>query len=102
MLTDDQLAETIGARLHAEVAGIDPAPDLMTTLRRRQARRSLAIGGGIATSLAAAVGVAALVAAGAGPPPTGTTHGGTSTAHLETVAYVAQQADAALAEADQF
>jgi hypothetical protein len=100
MLTDDHLAASIGDRLHAEVADIEPPPELLTTLRRRQARRAWAIRGVAGSSLAATAGVLALVLAGAGPPSPATTAGGTPKA--ETVAFVAQQATAALARTDQF
>jgi hypothetical protein len=100
MLTDDQLAESIGARLHAEVADIGSPPDLLTTLRRRQARRTLAVRAGLTASLAATAATIAFATAGAGPPQS--TPEATSPARIETVAYVTGKADAALAHADQF
>jgi hypothetical protein len=106
MLTDDQLAESIGDRLHAEVADITPPPDLLSTLHRRQARRVWVVRGAAASSLAATAGVIALVLAGAGPPSASTAGGGTPTAaassRVETVAFVTEQATAALARSDQF
>jgi hypothetical protein len=93
MLTDDQLAESIGLRLHAEVADIQPSADLWTTLRRRQVRRTWATRGAVASSLAATAGIVALLLAGAGPP---------ASPRLETVAYVTQQTINALGHVDQY
>ena len=73
MLTDDQLADQLRTQLHREVAAIQPRTDLLASLRRRQARRSLArqmsmVGVPVT---AAAVAVSVLVATGgsAGVPP---------------------------------
>jgi hypothetical protein len=73
MLTEDQLADQLRARLRHEVATIQPRTDLLAGLRRRQARRSVTLRAGIAaTLLAAAVAAAAVTVATAGgsaPPP---------------------------------
>jgi hypothetical protein len=61
MLTEDQLADQIGARLRAECSGIQPRPDLLAVLRHRQARRARTVRAAIAGAPAAAAGVAAAV-----------------------------------------
>jgi hypothetical protein len=59
MLTEDQLADQLRARLRQEVATIHPRTDLLPGLRRRQARRPVARW---LAPLAAAAAVAAVVA----------------------------------------
>ena len=62
MLTEDQLADQLRARLRQEVATIHPRTDLLPGLRRRQARRPVARWAGWLAPLAAAAAVAAVVA----------------------------------------
>ncbi|HEX6933727.1 MAG TPA: hypothetical protein VF162_16395 [Streptosporangiaceae bacterium] len=74
MLTDDQLADRLRARLRHEVAAVEPPADLLDRLRRRDSRRSLGVQLSIAgaPAAAAAATVAVLVAtagSGAGLPP---------------------------------
>ena len=66
MLTDDQLADQLRTHLHREVAAIQPRTDLLASLRRRQARRTLARQMSIVgvPVTAAAVAVSVLVATG--------------------------------------
>ena len=66
MLTDDQLADQLRTHLHREVAAIQPRTDLVASLRRRQARRTLARQMSIVgvPVTAAAVAVSVLVATG--------------------------------------
>jgi hypothetical protein len=66
MLTDDQLADQLRTQLHREVAAIQPRTDLLASLRRRQARRTLALQMSIVgvPVTAAAVAVSVLVAGG--------------------------------------
>jgi negative regulator of sigma E activity len=66
MLTEDQLADQLRAQLRREIAAIEPRTDLLASLRRRQARRSLAMQAGLvaAPAAAAAAAVAMLVSAG--------------------------------------
>lgn len=66
MLTDDQVADRLRARLRHEVAAIQPRTDLLAGLRRRQARRSLTLRAGIAAAAATAAAVAVMVATGGG------------------------------------
>jgi hypothetical protein len=76
MLTEDQLADQLRTRLRHEVATIEPRTDLLAALRRRQARRSLALRAGIAavpvTATVAAVAVIVATAGGSAPPPPST------------------------------
>ncbi len=74
MLTDDQLADQLRTQLHREVAVIQPRTDLLARLRRRQARRSLALQMSMVgvPVTAAAVGVAvAMASAGSAAPSPG-------------------------------
>jgi hypothetical protein len=66
MLTDDQLADQLRTQLHREVAPIQPRTDLLASLRRRQARRSLALQMSMVgvPVTAAAIAVSVLVATG--------------------------------------
>ncbi len=67
MPTEDQLAQELRTRLHAETAGLEPSTDLLASLRRRQARRSLTTRIGIvAAPVAAAIAAVALVVSGTG------------------------------------
>ncbi|HEY7147362.1 MAG TPA: hypothetical protein VH637_24195 [Streptosporangiaceae bacterium] len=68
MLTEDQLAEQLGAQLRRETSSIEPRPDLLASLRRRRARRSLAARAGMVAvpAAAAAAAVAMVVSAGGG------------------------------------
>jgi hypothetical protein len=74
MLTEDQLADQLRARLRHEVATIQPRTDLLTSLRRRQARRSVTLRAGIAAvpaaAAVAAVAVVVATAGGSAPPST--------------------------------
>ena len=56
MQTEDQLARQLRIRLLDETAAIEPRADLLASLRRRQARRSLATRIGIVAVPAAAAG----------------------------------------------
>ncbi len=72
MLTEDQLADQLRTRLRREVAAIEPRADLLASLRRRQARRSLAVQASVvAVPAAAAATVVAVIvsAAGGGAAP---------------------------------
>lgn len=67
MPTEDQLAQELRTRLHAETAGLEPRPDLLASLRRRQARRSVTTRLWMAAApVAAAVAAVAAVVSGAG------------------------------------
>jgi hypothetical protein len=68
MLTEDQLVDQLRTQLRHELAAIEPRTDLLASLRRRQARRSLAIRAGIAAvpAAAAAAAVTVIVSAGVG------------------------------------
>jgi hypothetical protein len=67
MLTDDQLADRIGPRLHRELADIAAPDDLPARLRRRQARNALRSIGATAAAVAVAAGAGTLAAMSAGP-----------------------------------
>ena len=72
MLTEDQLADQLRAQLRRELSAIEPGPDLLAGLQRRQARRSLAMRAGIVAVPAAAAAVAAAMivpAVGGGAAP---------------------------------
>jgi hypothetical protein len=66
MLTDDRLADQLREQLRREVATVEPSADLLTSLRRRQSRRSLRLQVTIVgvPATAAGVAVAVLVATG--------------------------------------
>ncbi len=67
MPSEDQLARLLRTRLRDETAPIEPRPDLLASLRRRQARRSLTTRIGIvAVPVAAAAAAAAVVLSGTG------------------------------------
>jgi hypothetical protein len=82
MLTDDQLAERIGPRLHAELDGVQPGHDpeiLLSRLRSRRARQTWAVRGGVVALPLAAAATAIVLAAPAssgGPvtPPRSSGH----------------------------
>ena len=59
MLTEDQLADQLRAQMRRELSAVEPGPDLLAGLHRRQARRSLAMRAGIVAVPAAAAAVAA-------------------------------------------
>ncbi|HEV2378096.1 MAG TPA: hypothetical protein VGS19_38770 [Streptosporangiaceae bacterium] len=68
MLTEDQLADRLRTRLREETAMVQPSPDLLAVLRRRQARRSVTMWAGIAAVPVTAAGAAvAAVLAVTGP-----------------------------------
>jgi hypothetical protein len=68
MLTEDQLASELRARLRQEVAAIQPRTDLLAGLRRRRARRSVAVWAGVAAGpVTAAVAAVAVTLAATGP-----------------------------------
>ncbi len=67
METEDQLTRLLRTRLHDETATIEPRADLLASLRRRQARRSLTTRiGVVAVPVAAAAAAAAVVLSGTG------------------------------------
>lgn len=63
-MLDDELGSRIGTELRQELAGLQPRPDLLESLRRRQARRSLTLKAGFAAVPVTAGAVAVAVAAG--------------------------------------
>ena len=69
MLTHEQFAEEVRVRLRAEVAGIHPRPDLLTGLRRGQARRSWSLRVGLTAGAAAAAAVGTLLAGSVASAP---------------------------------
>ena len=75
MLTDEEIGQEIGARLRAELDGIDVPPNLGQRLRRRHGRRLAATRVGLAAGGAALIAAAAVsvAAATAGPAAVGTT-----------------------------
>lgn len=66
MLSEDQLADQVRVQLRREVAAIEPRPDLVASLRRRQARRSLALRAGLVAVPATAAAVSLIVSTGGG------------------------------------
>ncbi|HEY6279164.1 MAG TPA: hypothetical protein VIX86_22860 [Streptosporangiaceae bacterium] len=71
MLTDDKLAAQIGPVLRAELAHIEPPADLLSLVRRRQARRSRARWLAVAAVPLAAGAAAAVLVAGPAAGPGG-------------------------------
>jgi hypothetical protein len=71
MLTEDQLADQLRAQLRREVAAIDPRPDLLASVHRQRARRSLALRAGAVAvpAAAAAAAIAMIMSAGGGAVP---------------------------------
>ena len=67
MLTEDELADRLRARLRQEVASVQPRTDLLARLRRRQARRSLTARAGIAAAPVTAAAAVAIALAATGP-----------------------------------
>jgi hypothetical protein len=104
MLTDDEFAQQLGVRLHAEVADLRAAPGLTATLRRRQARRALAVRTTVATPVAAAVVAVALVAntGQGGQPGRPAGSSAASAMQLRDVAYVKTQTTNALDKASNY
>ncbi|WP_027343955.1 hypothetical protein [Hamadaea tsunoensis] len=100
MLTDEQLAEHLGARLKAETAGITSSPDLVRTLHRAQVRHVWAVRAGVAVP-AVAVAVS-LVASGVADRPGQITAGrpaASAAPSMVDVAYVQANTVKALAAA---
>jgi hypothetical protein len=108
MLTDERYGQQLGARLRHETEDVRAAPDLLRRLRRRQTRRTWAIGTAIATPVAAAAAVAVVVVTTAGggsqqtnaaaPPASG----GSGPVRVENVAYVQEQTLKALSKSSQY
>lgn len=69
MHSEDQLANELRTQLRQETADIEPVADLLASLRRRQARRSLTTRVGVvAVPVAAVAAAAAVVVSGMGGP----------------------------------
>ncbi|MFG2038454.1 hypothetical protein [Dactylosporangium sp. NPDC048998] len=110
MLTDDQFTGLLRGRMSDAVTGIEAAPDLADTVRRRHTRQALATRAGIALPLVAAVAVVGVLTGTGGEsgqhaPPTQNvqgTPGGQGDVQLRDVAYVTAQSDAALARAGDY
>lgn len=105
MLTEDEFGQALGVRMRAELEDLEPVPGLAATVRRRQARRQLAVR--VATSGAAAVAVVATIgvvhAGTAGEPGGGTTSSaGAGTGGMQDVAYVRTQMLDALANSKSY
>jgi hypothetical protein len=109
MLTDEQYGQQLGEQLRHELDDVTTTPDLMAKLRRRQTRRTWAIGTVIATPVAAAVAVAVVVttAGQAAPGETPQANGSTPSSdtravEVENVSYVQAQTLKALSQAAQY
>ena len=113
MLTEDEFGQALGVRMRAELEDLEPVPGLAATVRRRQARRQLAVR--VATSGAAAVAVVATIgvvhAGTAGEPGGGaatrpgggtTSSAGAGTGGMQDVAYVRTQMLDALANSKYY
>lgn len=108
MLTDEQFGRRLGGQLHSEVEDVHAAPDLVGRVRRRQVRRTRAIGAAIAAPVAIAA-VAAILATtgGQGAPAGGHQAGGTrsasgDTVRLQNVGFVKEQTSKALGQASKY
>jgi hypothetical protein len=104
MLDDDQFAAEVGARLHAELADVRPAPGLAAVVRRRHVRRKVAgYSATVATvGVAAVLGIALATAPGTRPANGSMATASANAVQYETVAYVTKKADAALADLDSY
>jgi hypothetical protein len=92
MLTEDQLADRLRSRLRHELAAVEPRPELLDDLRRRQARRTMATRASMVAVPTVAIAAAATLivsAAGSGVSPS-PAHGarGHSTSTVLTAAMV--------------
>ncbi|HMG61365.1 MAG TPA: hypothetical protein VK599_00305 [Streptosporangiaceae bacterium] len=105
MLTEDQLADQLRAQLRRELSAVEPGPDLLPGVRRRQARRSLATRAslvavpGAAFAVAAALIVPSIGGGAAAAPASGPAKPAVLTA--ATVKQVASQSRRALARSGQ-
>jgi hypothetical protein len=77
MLSETELGARLGAQLAAEVTDVHAAPDLLRTLRRRQARRNRMMVAGVAAPAAAAIAAVCTMTLvpRAAAPPAGQTRG---------------------------
>jgi hypothetical protein len=113
---ETQYGNRLGVQLRHETADVHAAPDLVRTLRRRQARRTRTIRAATATSVAAAAAVAIVVTAAgqntpdearrtndAAPPPTPSAAPTTTTpVRVENVAQVQALTLQALGKASDY
>jgi hypothetical protein len=98
MLTEDQLADQLRAQLRREIAAIEPRTDLLASLRRRQARRSLAMQAGLVAAPAAAAAAAAAVAMLVSAGGRGAAPGKSTVLTTATVQRMASESRLALAQ----
>ena len=102
MVTDDELAATLGPRLHAELADLHAPADLAATVARRRGNQNRVLAGALALPVVAGVAVTAVLLSTGGtsaapkPPPPAA-----AAPQIHTVSYVLTQAKAALDSVDE-
>jgi hypothetical protein len=106
MPTDEQYGHDLADRLRQEMADVEAPQDLVTMLRRRQARRTWTIRAAIATPVAAATAVAIAVTTAAPSAPAETPQANSVVevpqGQVENVSYVQEQTLKALSQASQY
>ncbi len=101
MLTDEQYGHQLGVQLRHELEDVHAAPNLVSKLRRPQARRTWAIRTAIASPVVAVAAAAILVmTVGQGAPDEG--RQANSNVQFENVAYVQNQTLKALSRASDY
>jgi hypothetical protein len=101
MLTDEQYGHQLGVRLRHEVEDVHVAPNMVSQLRRQQARHTWALRTAIATPVVAMAAAAVLVlTTGQGVPGEG--RQANSTVQFENVAYVQDHTLKALSQASEY
>jgi len=111
MSDDEQFGHQLGVLLRREIEPVRADPDLVHTLRRRQARRTWVVRTAIATPVVAAAAAILVTSTGLGAPHPGLTsiaeppanaQPPTSAAQFENVAFVQEQTIKALGQASQY